>query len=82
MIKILLLMTIFVISNNSFAQNNTVDIDKLCLGKTCTKPIKEFKISNFFLKQETVKLKTIENVCYGLETRETKLKLVGSNITE
>ena len=48
MIKILLLMTIFVISNNSFAQNNTVDIDKLCLGKTCTKPLKEFKISNFF----------------------------------
>ena len=47
MIKILLLITIFVISNNSFAQNNTVDIDELCLGKTCTKPIKEFKISNF-----------------------------------
>ena len=44
MMKILLLMTIFVFSNNSFAQNNTVDIDKLCLGKTCTKPIKEFQI--------------------------------------
>ena len=72
MIKILLLMTIFVFSNNSFAQNNTFDIDKLCLGKTCTKPIKEFKISNFFLKQETVKLKTIENVCFGLEIRKIK----------
>ena len=43
-------MTIFVFSNNSFAQDNTVDIDKLCLGKTCTKPIKEFQISNFFFK--------------------------------
>tara|TARA_B100001564_G_scaffold129709_1_gene108496 strand:+ start:52 stop:270 length:219 start_codon:yes stop_codon:yes gene_type:complete len=72
MIKILLLIIICVFSNNSFAQNNSVDFDKVCLGKTCTKPIKEFKISNFFLKQETVKLKTIENVCFGLEIRKIK----------
>ena len=50
MINILLSITIFVISNNSFAQNNTIDIDEICLGKTCTKPIKEFQISNFFFK--------------------------------
>ncbi len=72
MIKILLLITIVVFSSNSFAQNNIVNIDKICLSKTCTKPIKEFQISNFFLKQETVKLKTIENVCFGLEIRKIK----------
>ena len=57
MIKILLLITIFVISNNSFAQNNTVDIGRLCSSKTCTKPIKEFKISNFFFKTRNCETK-------------------------
>ena len=48
MIKILLLITIFVISNNSFAKNDLIDLKKICLGNSCTKLIKEFKISNFF----------------------------------
>ena len=51
MIKILITISIFVFSYNSFAQNDAIDLKKFCLGNRCTKPIKEFKISNFFFKK-------------------------------
>ena len=72
MIKILLLMIIFVLSNNSFAQNNTVNIDKLCLGKTCTKAIKEFKISNFFFKTRNCETKDYRKCLLWFGNKENK----------
>ena len=75
MIKILLLITIFVISNNSFAQNNTVNIDKLCLGKTCTKPIKKFQISNFFFKTRNCETKDYRKCLLWFGNKKNKVKI-------
>ena len=75
MIKILLLITIFVISNNSFAQNNTVDIDRLCLDKTCTKPIKEFQISNFFFKTRNCETKDYRKCLLWFGNKGKKVKI-------
>ena len=68
-------MTIFVISNNSFAQNNTLDIDKLCLGNTCTKPIKEFKISNFFFKTRNCETKDYRKCLLWFGNKGNKVKI-------
>ncbi len=65
MIKILITISIFVFSYNSFAQNDAIDLKKICLGNSCTKPIKEFKISNFFFKTRNCET-------FGLEIKKIR----------
>ena len=65
-------MTIFVFSNNSFAKNDLIDLKKFVQVTVAQNQLKNLKFQIFFLKQETVKQKTTENVCFGLEIKKIK----------
>ena len=75
MIKILITILIFVFSYNSFAQNDAIDLKKICLGKSCTKPIKEFKISNFFFKTRNCETKDYRKCLLWFGNKENKVKI-------